>query len=210
MAARARRTGRRPGQPDTREQILRAARQLFSTQGYEAASLRAIAGEAGVDSALISHYFGGKEGLFEAAMELPFNPAALVAEAGEVGPEELPAKIAEMFVGVWEHPVRGPIMVSLLRRGVSTPGYLAAMRQFMVSGLLRPAVTRAGGRQDDLDLRISLVVAHLIGTVTMRHIFRFEPLASLDRERLRAYLAAGIDRHLNDDLPFTTSEGTSS
>ena len=69
----ARRTGRRPGNPDTREAILTAAREAFAERGYDAASIRAIATRAGVDPALVHHYFGAKEQLFLAAMRIPLK-----------------------------------------------------------------------------------------------------------------------------------------
>ena len=65
------RTGRRPGVSGTREAILDAARRAFAEQGYQHATIRGVADLAGVDPALVHHYFGTKQGLFVAAMQLP-------------------------------------------------------------------------------------------------------------------------------------------
>ena len=75
--------GRRPGSPDTRERIREAARVRFLADGYQAVSLRAIAAEAGVDVALVSYYFGSKQGLFAATMALPMNPADIFQEVAQ-------------------------------------------------------------------------------------------------------------------------------
>jgi AcrR family transcriptional regulator len=66
--------GRRPGKVSARDDIIRAARETFAEEGYDGTSLRAVARAAGVDAALIHHYFEGKAGLFMAAMTLPFDP----------------------------------------------------------------------------------------------------------------------------------------
>ncbi|HEX9373173.1 MAG TPA: helix-turn-helix domain-containing protein, partial [Roseiflexaceae bacterium] len=75
------RRGRRPGGADTRDALLTAARRRFLEDGYQAVSLRSIAAEAGVDVALIGYFFGSKQGLFGAALQLPMNPAEAIAEA---------------------------------------------------------------------------------------------------------------------------------
>ncbi|HEX2418275.1 MAG TPA: helix-turn-helix domain-containing protein, partial [Micromonosporaceae bacterium] len=75
------RTGRRPGKPDTRQMILAAARDVFAEWGYDRASIRGIAAQAGVDPALVHHYFGNKDSLFQAAIQSPIDPGELLTEA---------------------------------------------------------------------------------------------------------------------------------
>ena len=77
MSAAAAAGGRRPGNADTRGEIVEAAKRVFAAKGYDGASLRAVAREAGVDPALVHHYFDGKASLFVAAMALPFDPRAV-------------------------------------------------------------------------------------------------------------------------------------
>ena len=74
--------GRRPGNADTRGEIVQAATRVFAAKGYDGTSLRAVAREAGVDPALVHHYFEGKAGLFVAAMALPFDPRSVHEHAG--------------------------------------------------------------------------------------------------------------------------------
>ena len=77
MAA-SRRSGRRPGPSGTREAILAAARSQFAAQGYDRTSMRGIAAEAGVDQALVAHFFGAKQRLFVEVVRLPFEPSQVL------------------------------------------------------------------------------------------------------------------------------------
>src|SRR4051794_865490 len=98
------RTGRRPGNQDTREAILAAARTAFAERGYDGASIRQIAGGAGVDPALVHHYFGAKDQLFLAVMEAPFNPAEVLPKIFEPGLDGVGERLVRTFVGVWDSP----------------------------------------------------------------------------------------------------------
>ena len=75
------RRGRRPGAPDTRAAILAAAREHFAAQGFRRTTIRAVASDAGVDPALVHHYFGTKDDLFVAALELPIDPRSVIGPA---------------------------------------------------------------------------------------------------------------------------------
>src|SRR5215469_9883139 len=75
------RTGRRAGDSGTRAAILDSARQQFAAYGYDGATIRAIAAGAGVDPALVHHFYGTKEGLFASAMELPIVPSEFIGAA---------------------------------------------------------------------------------------------------------------------------------
>ncbi|MGO9658515.1 MAG: helix-turn-helix domain-containing protein, partial [Acidimicrobiales bacterium] len=72
------RTGRRPGRPGTRQAVLDGARRLFAERGYDGASVRDIAVAAGVDPALVHHYFGTKQELFLSVLGAPVDPAEMV------------------------------------------------------------------------------------------------------------------------------------
>src|SRR5437879_13871297 len=97
------RTGRRPGSADTRNEILAAARAECARRGYEKAAVRGIARAAGVDSALVHHYFGSKDRVFMAAMEFPIDPLVVLEQvAGD--PAEVGERLARLVVGLWETP----------------------------------------------------------------------------------------------------------
>ena len=102
----ARRTGRRPGNPDTREAILDAAREAFAEQGYDGASIRGIATSAGVDPALVHHYFGTKDQLFLAAMNSPIDPARSSRRSSRAtGPRSASGSV-RTFLRIWDSPGR--------------------------------------------------------------------------------------------------------
>ena len=102
--AASRRTGRRPGDSGTREAILAAAREAFAADGYERATMRGVARAAGVDPALVSHYFGSKQGLFEAAMRPPFDPAEALPRVLAGDPAGAGLRLAAFAVGVLPDP----------------------------------------------------------------------------------------------------------
>ena len=86
-AGRAPRRGRRPGAPDTRAAVLEAARSAFADKGFAGTTIRSVAAAAGVDAALVHHYFGTKDDLFLAAMELPVDPREVIGPALSGGPD---------------------------------------------------------------------------------------------------------------------------
>src|SRR3954463_15231680 len=103
--------GRRKGSPDTRSAILAAARTSFARQGFAGTTIRGIASAAGVDAALVHHYFGTKDDLFIAALELPVDPRTAIAPALAEGPDSAGERVLRVFVGVWDDPANTPVFV---------------------------------------------------------------------------------------------------
>src|SRR3979490_1424213 len=98
------RAGRRPGQTETREEILVAARRLFGEKGYQGATIRGIAAEAGVNPALVHHFFRTKEQVFVAAMNFPLDPATTVAGLLDGPREDVGRRVVTLILGVWQVP----------------------------------------------------------------------------------------------------------
>src|SRR3954464_2966172 len=97
-----RRRGRRPGGGDTRAALLDSARAVFAERGYEGATVRAIAERAGVDPAMVNHFFGGKEGLFIASLDLPFDAGALINDVVPGDPDRIAERIVPRFLQLWD------------------------------------------------------------------------------------------------------------
>ena len=115
------RTGRRPGASSTREAILEAAGRLFSERGYEGATMRAIAAEAGVDAALVVHFFGNKAALLAEAVQWPFDPEVEMPKLLADGRRNVGRRLAALFVTTWdEEGSRNPIL-TLLRAATTEP-----------------------------------------------------------------------------------------
>lgn len=199
------RTGRRPGQPDTRAEIVEAARALFAERGYAGASVRAIAAAAGVDPALVHHYFGTKDGLFRAALAMPIDPEELVARIMAGGRDEAPRRIAETFLGVWDSPETGPPMVGFVRRVLADEPSADLARDFIGARLLRRVAEQVmdddpdTGDGLDREARLALALSHLLGLVLIRHVLRLEPVASADPAALVAAVEPTITRYLRPD-----------
>ncbi|MBT8216634.1 MAG: TetR/AcrR family transcriptional regulator [Acidimicrobiia bacterium] len=192
----ARPPGRRPGDADvTRHQILEAARATFAEAGFERATMRAIAGRAGVDPALIHHHFGAKESLFAAAHRLPDPRAAL--EPILTGPAPgMGERLARFYLQLATTP-DSPV-VSLFRAAATNDAAARMLREFIEHGLL-------GTAEDVLPydrprLRLALCATHLIGVVFGRSIVAVPEMTEPDVEELVALLAPALERYLTEPL----------
>ncbi|HLL34229.1 TetR/AcrR family transcriptional regulator [Streptomyces sp.] len=197
-------TARRRGRPrrtesgaagETRDRILAAAREEFSEHGYEKTSVRGIAKAAGVDSALVHHYFGTKEQLFQAAVETVFAPALSAPDVIFEGPaDEIGERFARFLFGVWENPVTRTPLLAVLRSAVTNEVAAAVFRRLVTSQLMRRVAGRLG--LPDAELRAELAAAQLVGVAMMRYVIKLEPLASADIEVIVARVAPVVQRHL--------------
>lgn len=190
----ARRVGRRPGAPDTRGQILSAARDEFASRGYDAATIRGIAARARVDAALVHHYFGSKEQVFTAAMQLPVEPAALAASVVDGPFDAIGERAVRAFLGIWGNPTSRAPFLLLLRSAMTHEAAAAMLRQFVRHALLARVV--AALELDDRELRVELAAASMVGTALLRYVVRLEPLASSTEEEVVALLAPTVQRYL--------------
>ncbi|MFC4020250.1 TetR family transcriptional regulator [Micromonospora sp. GCM10011542] len=195
-----RRTGRRPGNPDTREAILDAARTAFAERGFDSASIRAIAATAGVDPALVHHYFGSKDQLFLAAMNSPVDPGELVPKVLAGPLDGIGERLVRTFLGVWDSPA-GAAGVALLRSAVSNEWTARLMREFLTTQVLRRVLDQLDVDRAELPLRGSLVATQLGGLGLMRYVIRLEPVASADPELLVAMIGPTVQRYLTGPLP---------
>jgi AcrR family transcriptional regulator len=192
------RTGRRPGSGDTRGRILAAARSGFAERGFDGATIRAIAGRAGVDPALVHHYFGSKQQLFVAAMEFPVDLPAAVPRLLAGPPDELGERLVDFVLELWEAPAVRPLIRGLVRSATTDPVAAAMLRQLLAEGPFL-ALARAIERPD-AELRAVLVGSQVVGLAMARYIVEVEPLASAPREALVRAIGPTIQRYLAGDL----------
>jgi AcrR family transcriptional regulator len=193
------RTGRRPGNSGTREAILDAARRAFAERGYQQATIREVAGIAGVDPALVHHYFGTKQDLFVAAVEIPVNPfEAFVALVSEEGLETLGERLLGLFLSVWDHPDQHSPMLALIRSAVSEERAAAMLREFITEEILGRIARELG--TPDATLRTNLVASQLVGLIMARYVIRIEPLASTPAPVLVAAIGPTLQRYITGDI----------
>ncbi len=189
------RAGRRPGPSNTRAEILSAARRRFAEVGYHSATVRAIAADAGVNAALVHHYFGSKEQVFVAAMNLPLNPAEVVARLQDAGPRsQLGERIVRLFSRTWRDPRTGQPLQAMLRAAASSEQGAAMMRQFVEDVMFKRVSVALGISQ----LRAAGVFSQLIGLAMAATIVAAEPLASATEDDLVALLAPSVQRLLDE------------
>jgi len=188
------RPGRRPGGPDTRGEILHAARESFADKGFTATSIRAVAREAGVDAALVHHYFDSKVELFIEAMAIPVDRGRSAAHILDGPREDMGRRIATVFLGVWESADGQQRMKALFRSVVTSDEVARIMREGITQLIIQP-VSRALD-VPDAHLRVSLVATQLIGAAMARYLIGLEPVASVDLATLIDRLAPVLQLHL--------------
>lgn len=197
------RTGRRAGDSGTKEAILAAARAQFAAHGYDGATIRAIAAEAGVDPALVHHFYGSKESLSAAAMQLPFIPSEVIgaALARRAPADSLGTHIVRSALAVWESAeVRGAFQ-AMLRSALTSEQAAATLREFISAAILRPVASAAGATDPEgTPFRTSLVASQMFGLALGRYVLRFGPVAEASPEELAAAIGPTIDRYLTGDI----------
>jgi AcrR family transcriptional regulator len=194
-------TTRRRGRPprtesgDTRDRILTTAREEFSERGYEKTSVRGIAKAAGVDPALVHHYFGTKEQVFEAAIEVAFAPALRAPDAIGDGPlDEVGERLTRFILGLWENPASRTPLLAIVRSAVNNETAAAVFRRLIAAQVLSRVAAQVG--LPDAELRVELAAAQLVGCAMLRYVIKVEPLASADPEQIVARLAPVVQGHL--------------
>jgi len=201
-----RRTGRRPGNQDTRAAILAAAREAFAERGFDAASIRAIAADAGVDPALVHHYFGTKEALFREVVQVPIDPAEFLPQVLVGGPDAMGERLVRTFLRVWDSPA-GAAVAALLRSAMSNEWTLRMLREFVTTQVLRRVMNQLEVDPAEAAHRVGLVATQIAGMAMMRYVIRLEPVASAPTEWLVATIAPTVQRYLTGALPDTPPGG---
>jgi AcrR family transcriptional regulator len=196
-------SGRRPGKGNARDDIVRAAKETFASQGYDGASLRAVARAAGVDAALVHHYFDGKADLFMAAMALPFDPRqvkqAAEAEAGASG--VLGSAVVEGFLTMWDLAEgTGSSFVSCVGAMAASPTVADAFRQFVKERVWNQIAPIAGGSEATSDTRRSLVSSQLLGLAYARYVLRVPPMSTASPTEIGRWAGPTLDRYSSGSL----------
>jgi AcrR family transcriptional regulator len=171
--------GRRAGDPDTRGEIIAAARREFAEKGFDRTSLRGVARAAGVDAALVHHYFDGKNGLFLACIQVDFRVDQALARALRVPRDQVGSALIGFVVSVWDDPDRRSPLLALLRSVTTNAEVAAMMREGVVGTLLSQvldAVQVPAGRRPET---ASLLMPQVVGLIMSRYVLRVEPLASM-------------------------------
>ncbi len=194
--------GRRPGAPDTRAEILASARTLFAARGFANTSVRAVAADAAVDPALVHHYFGTKDDLFMAALQIPVDLRAMLAPVVEQGPDGAAERMLRTFLSVWDDPEHQAAFVVLFRSLIEPSGE-RLLKEGFLPVVLRPLAESLGLERPEL--RIQLVASQVFGLIICRYILRLEPLALMTADQVVGTYAPTLQRYLTGELPQLSS-----
>lgn len=182
--------------PGTQERIRLAAREVFAERGYDKTSVRGIAKVAGVDPALVHHYFGSKDDLFAAAIEMSMEPTVVPAIVGG-GPDGIGERLARYFLGVWENPVTRAPLLAVIRSALTHEAAAKVLRGLVLRRVLERVA--ADLHVPDPTFRAELAASHMVGIAILRYVVQVEPLASADAEDIVALVAPTLQRYLTEE-----------
>jgi AcrR family transcriptional regulator len=190
--------GRRPGNADTRGEIVEAAKRVFAAKGYDGASLRAVAREAQVDPALVHHYFDGKASLFVAAMALPFDPR--VVADGHAGPSSdtgIGAMVVTGFLTMWDHAEgTGSSFAACVAGMAASTSVADAMREFVAERVWNNSPVNEAESDDQTSRRRALVSSQLMGLAFTRYILRVPPVSTAKPREIAEWAGRTLDRYM--------------
>jgi AcrR family transcriptional regulator len=197
--AERKRPGRPPGTSDTRERILASARELFARNGIDKTSIRAIAAAAGVDPALVHHYYGTKTKLFAAAIHIPIDPMEVIVPMRETPVEELGHKLPSVLLALWDSEMGKGFIAEL--RSLLAGNDVSLFRSFLQEVIAVEVGSRVDNPPGTGLIRVQFVASQLVGLVMARYILELEPFKSLPIEQIAETVAPNLQRYLTGDLP---------
>ena len=199
MTGRSGRGGRRPGNPDTRGQILDAARAEFARAGFGGTTIRNVAAAASVDPALVHHYFGSKQELFAAVIDPPADPRAIVTPVLNRPPAEMGEVLVRQFLLLWDGPPGHRARV-LMTSAVTDPAMGSLLREFVLMRAVHPVLAAVATPRRERDLRAGLITSQLMGLALARYVLGFPELTRPTAERLVQAVSPTIQRYLTGEV----------
>jgi AcrR family transcriptional regulator len=193
------RPGRPAGNSNTRERILASSRDLFARNGIKNTSIRAVAAAAGVDSALVHHYFGTKEQLFAAAIHIPVDPMDVIGPLRDVPVDELGHRIPSILLALWDSEIGASFIATL--RSIIAGSQANLFRTFIEDVIAAEVGPRVDSPPGSGIVRIQFVASQLVGIVMARYILELEPFASLPAQQVADTVAPNLQRYLTGELP---------
>jgi AcrR family transcriptional regulator len=190
--------GRRPGAPDTRAEVLAAARTSFAEKGFRGTTIRAVAASAGVDPALVHHYFGTKDDLFLAALEMPVDPREILAPVVALGPDGAGERLLRTFLSVWDDPEIQVRLLAVVRSVLSEDG-ATLLKEGFIPVVVGPVLAQLVA--DRPDVRVPLVASQVVGLIVTRYLIALPPMATMPAEDVVARIGPVIQHYLTGDLP---------
>jgi AcrR family transcriptional regulator len=180
----------------TRSAILTAARRLLAEKGYEATTIRGVAAEAGIDPSMVMRYYGNKEGLFAAALDVDLQLDKIDTSCA---PDELGERLARHVIARWEGPLSDETITLLLRTASTHPVAAEQIRRVFASQVLR-MIRDVIGEDADTPRRIGMVSTQVLGLALCRYVLRLPPVVAMDAETVATTMAPVLQHYLTGDL----------
>jgi len=177
----------------TRAGIISAARQHFATEGYERATIRAIAADAGIDPSLVMRYFGNKQGLFVAAADIDLR----LPDLGKLPPRDAAAAFVRHFLLRWEED---DVLPALLRTAATNEGAAQTMRSIMAAQAI-PAVAAACNDPKTAPVRAALIASQFLGFAYCRYVLKAPPAVAMSNAAIVKWLGPTVHGYLFSDVP---------
>lgn len=181
----------------TRAAILDAARRRFAEDGFRKATIRAIAADAGIDPSMVMRYYGNKDGLFLAAVDIRLD----LPDLGAAEPDTLGDLLLRRFVELWEQPPSNEILLTVLRSALTDETFTQRAQQLFAEQVA-PAVLRVGDPAD-APRRAGLIATQILGLALCRYILRLPPVVALTQDQLIAEIAPTIQHYLTSKPPHS-------
>ncbi|GAA1531904.1 TetR family transcriptional regulator [Streptomyces albidochromogenes] len=183
----------------TKAAILEAARERFAADGYERATIRAIARDAGIDPSMVMRYYGNKEGLFAAAsaFDLRLPDVGTLTEPGALPGRQVGAVLVEHFLDRWE---ADEVLTALLRVGVTNAAGAERM-QAVFRDQLGPVAAALSPDPAQAPSRAALVASQILGMALARYVLRLPPAVEMTRQEIVDWLAPTVQRYLTAERP---------
>jgi len=196
------RPGRPAGPSDKRERILTSARELFARNGIDKTSIRSIASDAGVDAALVHHYFGTKTELFAAAIHIPIDPMTVIGRLKEVPVEQIGHTLPSILLPLWDSEIGKGFVATL--RSILAGNDVSLVRSFLQEIIIGEIGPRVDNPPGSSRVRIQFVASQLVGVAMARYILELDPFATLPADQIAETIAPTLQRYLTGDLPGLT------
>jgi AcrR family transcriptional regulator len=177
----------------TRAAILAAARDRFAADGYERATIRAIAAEAGIDPAMVMRYYGSKERLFAAAAELDLR----LPDLAGVPATQAARILVSHFLQRWEEDET----LTALLRAASTNESAAERMRAVFAHQVAPVVAPFSPVAAEAPARAGLVAGTILGAAFTRFVLRLAPVTAIDHDELIAWLAPTVQHYMTAQRP---------
>ena len=176
------RPGRPAGPSDTRDRILISARELFARNGINNTSIRSIAAGAGVDPALVHHYFGNKKQLFAAAIRAPIDPMDIISPLREAPVDQIGHLLPRLLLPLWDSEAGKGFIATL--RSLLAGSEVSLLRSFLQEVIAVEIGPRVDVPPGSGRIRIQFVASQLVGVMMARYILELEPFNSLPVEQI--------------------------